>query len=162
MAVDATIKIEGPPLDGESVLKGLEKQIDVLAWSWGVSQSGTMHIGTGGTGGKANVQDLSVTKYIDAASPNLFLFCCNGQHIDKVTLTCRKAGTTPLKYVEVLMEQVIITSVSTGGSGGEDRFTENVTFNFAKVTFTYSQQATKGAAEKDIPMTWLIAVNADS
>ena len=43
MAVDATIKIEGPPLEGESVLKGLEKQIDVLAWSWGVntSQAGT-------------------------------------------------------------------------------------------------------------------------
>ena len=27
----------------------------------------------------------------------------------------------------------MITSVSTGGSGGEDRLTENVTLNFAKV-----------------------------
>jgi type VI secretion system secreted protein Hcp len=160
MAVDVTIKIEGPPLAGESKLSKLEGQIDVLAWSWGVSQSGTMHTGGGGTGGKANVNDLSVSKFIDAASPNLFLFCCNGQHIDKVTLTCRKAGTDPLKYIEILMEQVIITSVSTGGSGGEDRFTENVTFNFAKFTLTYSQQATKGAGEKDIPITWDIAANA--
>ena len=37
----------------------------MLAWSWGVSQSGTMHIGTGGGAGKANVQDLSITKYVD-------------------------------------------------------------------------------------------------
>ena len=95
MAVDMTIKIEEPGLEGESKLSGLEKQIDVLAWSFGVSQSGTMHMGEGGTAGKANVQDISITKYVDAASPNLFLFCCNGQHVKKVTLTCRKAGSRP-------------------------------------------------------------------
>ncbi len=31
------------------------------------------------------------------------------------------------------MKEVIVTSLSTGGSGGEDRLTENVTLNFAKV-----------------------------
>ena len=58
------------------------------------------------------------------------------------------------------MEKVIITSVTTGGSGGEDQFTENVSLNFAKFKKTYTPQATKGGAkEKDIPMTWNIATN---
>ena len=35
-------------------------EIDVLAWSWGMSQSGTMHVGGGGGSGKVNIQDLSV------------------------------------------------------------------------------------------------------
>jgi type VI secretion system secreted protein Hcp len=41
---------------------------------------------------------------------------------------------------------VIVTSVSTGGSGGEDRLTENVTLNFATVQVSYQPQATEGAA----------------
>ena len=41
------------------------------------------------------------------------------------------------------MTEVLITAVSTGGSGGEDRLTENVTLNFAKVNFVYKMQNEK-------------------
>ena len=34
-AFDMFLKVDG--IDGESLLKGHEKEIDVLAWSWGVS-----------------------------------------------------------------------------------------------------------------------------
>jgi type VI secretion system secreted protein Hcp len=55
---------------------------------------------------------------------------------------------------------VLIGSVSTGGSGGEDRLTENVTLNFAKVSVDYTAQDEKGKA-KSPPhsMTWDIAKN---
>jgi type VI secretion system secreted protein Hcp len=64
----------------------------VLAWSWGASNSGTMHVSTGGGAGKANVQDLSFTKYIDKASADLMKACISGKHIDKGILTIKKAG----------------------------------------------------------------------
>jgi type VI secretion system secreted protein Hcp len=35
------------------------------------------------------------------------------------------------------MQEVLITSVSTGGCGDDDRFTENVSLNFAKVKVEY-------------------------
>src|SRR5262245_29190635 len=41
----------------------------VLAFSWGLSNTGTTHVGGGGGAGKANVQDLSLTKFIDEHSP---------------------------------------------------------------------------------------------
>ena len=93
----------------------------MLAWSWGMSNSGSAHLGGGSGAGKVNVQDLSFTKYIDNSSPDLMLACCNGKHFDSALLVVRKAGEKPLEYLKVTMTEVLITSVSTGGSGGEDR-----------------------------------------
>lgn len=145
MAVDMFMKIKG--VDGEAEDAGHPKSIDVLAWSWGLSQSGTTHIGGGGGAGKVSVQDLSFTKYIDKSSTVLMTACAKGTHFDDAKLTVRKAGDKPLEYVIILMKEVIITSVSTGGSGGEDRLTENVTLNFAAYEVTYQAQNSKGGKE---------------
>ena len=157
MAVDMFIKIGD--VKGESVDKTHKDSIDLLAWSWGLSQSGTTHQGTGGGAGKVSVQDLSFTKYTDASSHALILACCKGTHFDKATLTVRKAGDNPLEYIKITMEDLIVTSVSSGGSGGEDRLTENVTLNFAKVKFEYDPQAKKGSGTGAKTAAWDIAAN---
>lgn len=160
MAVDMFMKIT--TIDGETndKVKKSDKQIDVLAWSWGMSQSGTTHMGEGGGSGKVSVQDLSFTKYVDSASNALIVGCCKGTHFDKATLVVRKAGGTAIEYIEMVMEEVIITAVSTGGSGGEDRLTENVTLNFARFNWGYRPQTGKGGEEALKPAVWDIAANA--
>jgi type VI secretion system secreted protein Hcp len=158
MAVDMFLKIDG--IKGEARDGKHGDEIDVLAWSWGMSQSGTAHLGGGAGAGKVSVQDLSVTKYIDSASADLMLACCNGKHFKEALLTVRKAGETPVEYIKVKMEEVLIGSISTGGSGGEDRLTENVTLNFAKVSVDYTAQDEKGKAKSPpLSMTWDIAKN---
>lgn len=157
MAVDMFIKVGD--LKGESKDASHKAEIDVLAWSWGVSNSGSAHTGGGAGAGKANVQDLSLTKYIDLSSPDLLLACCNGKHFPEATLTVRKAGETPLEYLKIKLTEVLITSVSTGGSGGEDRLTENITLNFAKVNVDYMEQTEKGAVGGKPKMGWDIAAN---
>jgi type VI secretion system secreted protein Hcp len=72
------------------------------------------------------------------------LACFKGTHYDTATLTVRKAGDKPLEYIVMEMKECLITAVSTGGSGGEDRLTENVTINFAEVSFKYQEQDPKG------------------
>ena len=158
MAVDMFIKIGD--IKGESKDKTHGKEIDVLAWSWGISNSGSAHAGGGAGAGKANVQDLSFTKWVDSASPHLLLAACNGKHYKEALLTVRKAGEKPVEYIKIKLEELMVTSVSTGGSGGEDRLTENVTLNFAKVHFDYTPQKPDGTAETAIPMQWDIAQNA--
>ena len=145
MAVDMFMNM-GDKIKGETKdkLQAKKKDIDVLAWSWGMSQSGSFHTGGGGGAGKADVQDLSFTKWVDTASPAIMLHCCKGTHIPKCVLLCRKAGEGAQKYIEITMEKCIVTSVSTGGSGGEDQLTENVTLNFAKCTYEYFVQDDKG------------------
>ena len=159
MAMDMFIKIGD--LKGEAKDKTHKEEIDVLAWSWGMSQSGTTHQGTGGGAGKVNVQDISFTKWIDKASSNLMLYCCNGKHIPEAKLTVRKAGENPLEYLILTLNDIIVASVSTGGSGGEDRLTENVTLNFAKVKVSYQPQKADGSADGGaIEMGWNIPENA--
>jgi type VI secretion system secreted protein Hcp len=158
MAMDMFIKIG--ELKGESRDKVHKDEIDVLAWSWGISNSGSAQVGGGAGAGKCNVQDLSFTKYIDKASPDLMLACCNGKHFPKATLTVRKAGENPLEYLLVTVEELIVTSISTGGSGGEDRLTENVTLNFAGVKVNYKEQTPTGGVGDKPEMGWNVAENA--
>jgi type VI secretion system secreted protein Hcp len=157
MAVDMFIKIGD--FKGEARDSKHKEEIDVLAWSWGASNSGSAHVGGGMGAGKVNVQDLSLTKYIDKSSPDLLLACCNGKHIKEGTLVVRKAGESPLEYLTITMSDIVVTSVSTGGSGGEDRLTENVTLNFAKVKVGYVEQTPTGAAGAKPSMIWDIAGN---
>ncbi len=159
MAVDILIKIED--VDGESVIQDHEDEIDVLAWSWGMSQSGSMHVGGGAGSGKVNIQDVSLTKYVDKASPSLMRACCNGTHLTEATLTVRKAGKDALDYLKIKMSPVLVTSVDTGGSGGEDRLTENVTLNFAKVEVGYTPQKEDGTGDAEISLIWNVEKNVE-
>jgi type VI protein secretion system component Hcp len=45
--------------------QSFENRIDVLAWSWGMSNNGSAHIGGGAGAGKVSVQDLAFSKFVD-------------------------------------------------------------------------------------------------
>jgi type VI secretion system secreted protein Hcp len=162
MAVDMFIEL-GSKIKGETQDKDFKSKgaCDVLAWSWGMSQSGTFHGGGGGGAGKANFQDVSFTKYVDKASPALMIAVAKGSHIDECKLTVRKAGEGQQKYIEITMKNCLVSSVSTGGSGGEDRLTENVTLNFATVNFEYFLQDAKGSTASGGVFKWKIAENTE-
>ena len=159
MAIDMFLKID--TIKGETTDKAFAKgnAIDVLAWGWGVSNSGTTHMGGGGGSGKANFQDISITKYVDSASHALLGGCATGQHFKSASLHVRKAGKTQLEYITIEMKEVLITSVSTGGSGGEDRLTENLSLNFAEVKFIYKPQKPDGSMGDALPFTYNISDN---
>ena len=157
MAVDMFIKIDS--IKGEAMDKVHKDEISVLAWSWGMSQMGSTHFSAGGGSGKVSVQDISFTKYIDKASPTLMQNCCSGKHMKEALLTVRKAGATPLEYLKIKLNEIIVTSVSTGGSGGEDRLTENVTLNFAKFHVEYVAQKADGTGEAPLIANWDIQKN---
>lgn len=145
MAVDMFMKID--KVEGESKDSKHAKEVDVLSWSWGMSQSGSMHSGGGGGSGKVSVNDLTFTKYVDVASHLLLQCCATGKHLTNAVLTVRKAGEKQQEYLKIHLEEVLVSSVTTGGSGGEDRLTENVTLNFAKFKFEYSPQKADGSLD---------------
>jgi type VI secretion system secreted protein Hcp len=114
MAVDMFMKID--TVDGEAQDSKHKKEIDVLSWSWGVSNSGSAHNGSGAGSGKASVHDLTFTKWVDSATPKLALGCCSGKHFKDAVLIVRKAGEKPVEYLKIKLDTVLITSISTGGS----------------------------------------------
>ena len=157
-AIDMFLKIDD--IDGESTDAGHPDEIDVLKWSWGMSQSGPSHSGGGGSG-KVNVQDMSITKATDSTTSFLMIDCCAGKNIGDVTLQmCRSssAGGAPLCYFTIEMEKVFISSMSIGGSSEDEVLTETLTFNFDKVNFTYiPHDPVTGIPNPDRPeTTWSI------
>lgn len=159
MSVDCFLKIPGA--EGESADSTYKNAIDVVAWSWGMTQSGSMHIAGGGGSGKVSVHDLSVTKYLDKASTVIMQKCASGKHFPEAELICRKAGDTPIEYYKVKMTEVLISSISSGGSSGEDRMTENVTLNCAKMEVEYTPQNADGSAGASSTLGWDIRANVE-
>jgi type VI secretion system secreted protein Hcp len=160
MAVDIFLKIDD--IKGESVDKTHKDEIEILSWSWGLSQTGTSHSSTGAGAGKVNIQDISITKFIDLSSANMVKACCNGKPYKNALLTVRKAGATPLEYIKIKLYDVIISGIATSGSGGGDRQTESVTLNFAKYEYTYTPQTATGAGGAAITVTWNIPANSEA
>jgi len=156
MFLNMGANIKGETQDSAQKAAG---DIDILAWSWGMSNAGSFHGGGGGGAGKANFQDISLTKYIDKASTAIMIALAKGSHIPECKILIRKAGEGQQKYMEITMDKVLVTSVSTGGSGGEDRLTENVTLNFAQVKVEYFTQNEKGVTASAGIFTWDIAGN---
>lgn len=157
MAVDMFLKMD--TLAGESVDKTHKGEIQILAFSFGATQSGTTHVGGGGGSGKVNFQDISFTKYIDKSTPLILQTVANGKHFKEATLTVRKAGEHPLEYLKIKLNEILVSSYSSGGSGGEDRLTENVTLNFAKIDVTYTPQKPDGTGDVAVVMAYDIAAN---
>jgi len=157
MAVDMFMQLDG--IKGESKDDKYAESIDVLAWSWGVSNSGSAHMGTGQGTGKANFQDISFTKYVDKSTADLMFACSSGKHVAKAKLICRKAGTDPLDYLTFNFTDILVSSISTGGGKGEERLTENVTLNFGTVQMEYWTQSKTGAKDKNALFGWDIPTN---
>jgi type VI secretion system secreted protein Hcp len=157
MATDIFLTLDG--IKGESTDDKHKEAIDVVAWSWGLANSGTFHSGTGGGAGKANFQDISVTKYVDKSTADLMYSCASGKHLSKGTLIVRKAGEKPLEYLIYTLEEILVSSVSTGSSEGQERATENVTLNFSKVKMEYKIQDKSGGGKDGGTFTWNIPAN---
>ncbi|RJE81923.1 Hcp family type VI secretion system effector [Paracoccus onubensis] len=162
MAVDIFLKLSNS-IKGESQDDTHRDEIDVLAWNWGLTQSGTTHIGSGGGGGKVNVQDITLTKYVDLATNDLIKRATSGEHIENGELIVRKSGgTTPVEYFRIKMENIMITSYNTGGAkDGLDRIQETLTLNFRKFEVLYTLQEDSGAAGAETMSGWDIAENKE-
>jgi type VI secretion system secreted protein Hcp len=159
MAHDMFIKIDD--IKGESLDAKHADEIDILEFTWGMTQTGTAQKGSGGGAGKVQVNDLKIKKFVDRSSPILLKQCCSGKHMKSAVLVIRKAGGTPLEYVTITLEDLIIAAVDHGGSGSDDMLTETVTLNFARVKFEYVPQKKDGSGDASIPMGWDVAANKE-
>ncbi|AVB17723.1 Hcp1 family type VI secretion system effector [Pseudomonas savastanoi pv. retacarpa] len=142
MAFDAYLKIEGIP--GEALDAQFKDWIEMEDFDVGASQSAsaTATSAGGATGGRARMSDLFFRKTVDKSTPKLHEACCSGKHFKEVTIAVNRAGTDKFKYLEIKLEEVIISSVSLNGNGNvEGGFpTETVRLNYGRMQMTYTQQ----------------------
>jgi type VI secretion system secreted protein Hcp len=157
MAVEMFLKLTG--IDGESTDAKHKGEIDVLAWSWGLSNEAAPPAGGGAGTGRAKVENISIQKLVDIASPLLLFFSAQGKHISDGTLTTRKASKGAKGGNEFLlfkMTDVIVTSVHVAASQDTNQPAESITLSFGKVEFDYRPDGSPGT---EIFFRWDVAAN---
>ena len=148
MASDIFAKIGD--IKGESPDDKHKGEIELLSWSWGVTQSGTMAHGGGGGEGKANFNDFNFTHHIDKASPALFKMCATGEHIKEATITARKSGKGQQEFLIIKMNDIIITHVAPSAAGDGIPTAESVALQCAKVDLEYKPQKQDGSLDASL------------
>ena len=159
MASDIFAKIGD--IKGESLDDKHKDEVEVLSWSWGVQQSGTMAHGGGGGEGKASFNDFNFTHHIDKASPVLMKTCATGEHIKEATITVRKAGKGQQEFLIIKMNDIIITSVAPSGAGDGMATAESVALQCAKVDLEYKPQKADGSLDAGLHFKYDIKGNKE-
>ena len=141
MASDIVLEID--TIKGESASKS--GGIDIMSFSWGLSNSGTFAQGGGGGAGKASFQDIHFSSHTSKASAALAKACAQGDHIAKSTLHVRKqgGGTEPKEWLTIKLEDVLVSSYQSGGADGQP--TDQFSLNYAKIHYETKVQDAKGA-----------------
>ncbi len=147
MAADLFLKIEG--IEGESQDAKHKKEIELMSWGLHESNPGSFKQGSGGGTGGVTMEDFTFSKTMDAASANLFLFCASGKHIKEVVFSARKSGggESPEDYLNITLNECLISNYSTGGGAGGGVPTESFSIDFAKIKVQYKQQQKDGTMQ---------------
>ncbi len=155
MAVDFFLKLDG--IDGESQDDKHKNEITVMSFSWGASQTTSVH-GSGGSGaGKASLADLSIMKNYDVASTPLYKSLLLGTHIKSGTLTAVKSGGDGSPFMTIALAELFVTSIQISGSSEVPM--ESVSFSYNEIKTQYAQQDETGKLNVKAAVTYNLKAN---
>lgn len=127
--------------------------IDILSYSWGVSQTSTYGVGQSGKeakAGRADFQNLSIMKVLDKTSPLLCQHCASGDILSKVYILYDKPiGDAQADYYRIYIKDALITSVQQSGSA--ENPTESVSFAYQAIEWAYKPEKDDGTLDSASP-----------
>lgn len=113
-----------------------------------MTQSGSMHSGTGGGAGKVDMANLLIEKSLDKSSPNLMMACATGKHYPEARIVVRKAGgDSSVEYLVIALKEVMVASYDTRAASTQDVLTEEISLKFARVEISYQPQKADGGKD---------------
>ena len=108
-SIDAYMKLG--EIKGESTDDGHKEWIDVLAWSWGMSQSPSRMRPGVAPRGPLVVEDIIVKKNFDASTPIIFKNLATGEHTDEFILDVVKTvGSKSETFLQLKADNAGATS----------------------------------------------------
>ena len=143
---DAYIQIDG--VKGQSVDKDHKDWIEIISYTHNLSQP-INNPTSGSTGrraqGRAEWEDLKITKQQDKSSPFLAHLCASGNYIKKAELHLMAAGAaganTRNKYMKITIEDVYLAKFDSRLESGSNRPIEDVSLSFGKIKWEFTPDA---------------------
>lgn len=143
MPVSGYIKIED--IKGESKRADHEDEIDVHSIGWQVQQQSSANVGSGRSRGRAQISDIRVRKFTDAASPYLALAVMQAKSIPEIVIMARKdSGDAHLDYLKITLSNAAVSGfrmLETEAADPEQMVEEEVSFTAEKINIVYTVQA---------------------
>jgi type VI secretion system secreted protein Hcp len=143
VGLDVFLKFD-PKVEGEATDSKHKGEIEVLSFSWGVSNITSLGAGSGGGSGKATPQAVTITKKLDKSSPKLYQMVAQGDHFKNATIVLRKSGSTQQEYCVVTLETVYPSGYQVSGSDGSELPLESISLNYSKILTEYKEQKPDG------------------
>ncbi|GBL44751.1 uncharacterized protein ImpD [Sulfuriferula multivorans] len=157
MKIELFLKLDG--IDGESTDDRHRNEIELLSCNWSESQQ-LIHSGGGGGAGKVQVQDLYCSLHSCTASPRLLLAVATGKRIKRAILTVRRAGKTPLDFLQWTLGDVAVSAYQTAAEQGSGLPpTDQVSLHFNNITLEYRPQQADGSLGAAITAGWDVTKN---
>lgn len=173
MAVEIFAKFDS--IEGESTVRGHEKEIPVLSYEQGVEAAVAQGGSSGGVAvGRTNFSGVRFRKSVDLASVPLVLACAAGTHLKEVRFTFRRGGANAFDFYKVTLEEVLITRINETASVGpqtplsfdvlntsapSDGCLDELTLAFARIRWEYQPQLQTGAAGGAVTGGWDVRAN---
>jgi type VI protein secretion system component Hcp len=148
--------------DGESILKGKERWVEVHGWDWEVEAATSWTKGGGASVGKPRPGELHWYHPFDTSSTVIMGYICTGSAFPKVELQMTKPGPgAPRSFFTVALEGVYITKVALRGGEGGSVF-QDVEMVFKTVRIDYRTQDEKGGIGATSTFNWDIPAGTAS
>jgi len=147
--VNAYLYIDG--IEGPSTSKA--NHIDVLSFTWGLSQTKTYGAGASGKEakvGRVSFTDLSIMKVLDSTTPLLIDHCATGNILKEVYLVYDKpTGDKQEDYFRIYLKDALITNVQL--SGASETPNESLSIAFQAVEVAYKAEKDDGSLDAATP-----------
>lgn len=155
-SIDMFLKIEG--VEGEATRKGHEGWIEIESFGWGLSSARRAGAGASRRAGAPTFEDVSVTKYMDKATPVLAQACAEGKHVAEAEIVLYRAGSSQ-PAGSIRLWDVTIGSTMAGGEATADRPMEELSLNFGKIEWTYTEVDATGRPKGTVTAGWDVTAN---
>ena len=91
----------------------------------------------GGDKGRVAVQDISIVKEIDKATPKIADACMSGKVFPEVEIDLVSTSGGEVEYLRVTLENVVVQNFQPSSSSDSDPATETVTLGYSSVSWEY-------------------------
>jgi type VI secretion system secreted protein Hcp len=170
-AFDIYLKLDG--IQGESLVRGHEKETVVLSIEQAIDATVISGVGGGSSVGKTTFSGLRFRKPLDKGSIPIMLACASGKHIKSALFTFRRAGTNHDFYTIGLEDVLVTHTAQRAGDGAQyplsfdtlsqstdaTDFLEDITLRYGKIRWAYVPIGPNGLAAPKVTGGWSVATN---
>ena len=160
-------------IEGESTVKGHEKEIVVLSYEQGLEVATASGGGGGGGAGRARFSGVRIRKDVDKASIPMMLACASGQALRQAVLSFRH-NPGGFDFYKVTLEEVRITKfVQRAGTEAQypltfealnsgdptNGFLDEASFTFSRIRWEHRTQRPNGSVGVTTTGGWDLRAN---